>query len=303
MVASAASSPGNALNVVLLAGGYGTRLGKLGRDQSKGLLRLGETPLVDHLVQVLVELPVPFALFFVTNRRLGEAFRDWAGGIGGDVPTVLDNGTNSPEERLGAVGDLCLALEHCGQGQDVLVMVTNALFYFSLKDFAEEFYERQDADVLLAIQEEANTRALRNRGVVGISSDGQVDIFQDKPKMPAGKETALPIHRLRSRILLRAVHYLESNADPDAPGHLMEWLVERVMVVGWKAPGSRLDVGTLMGYREAVKRFKVSPAKPNREQSSASRKSIGPPKGQVINNARGRERVVILQQTGLDGSE
>ena len=246
------------MNVIVLAAGYGTGLGPLGRDRPKGLLQLGGRPLLDYLLAGLSELPGPLDIHVVTNRRFLPAFTAWAGEHEGgfsSAPTILDDGTYSPDERLGAVGDLSFGLKHAGYDRDVLVMVTDTLFGFSLGDFVREFDQRTDADVLLAIQEEKDRKVLRRRGVVTLADDSRVTRFQEKPDEPCSTSTALPIYLLRSTMLSRVSEYLRRGGNPDAPGHLIEWLVDRVHVVGWTAPGSRADVGTPESYRSALDRF------------------------------------------------
>lgn len=66
------------MNVIVLAAGYGTRLGDLERDCPKGLLQLGEMCLLDRLLMGLTEIPGPIGLYLVTNRRFLPAFREWA---------------------------------------------------------------------------------------------------------------------------------------------------------------------------------------------------------------------------------
>ena len=248
------------MNVIVLAAGYGTRLGPLGRDRPKGLLQLGGQSLLGHLLAGLTELPGPLDIHVITNRRFLPAFTKWADEHErrfSAVPTILDDGTHSPDERLGALGDLSFALEHAGYDRDVLVMVTDTLFGFSLGDFIREFDQRSDAEVLLAIQEEKDWNVLRRRGVVTLAADGRVTRFQEKPDEPCSSSTALPIYLLRSTMLYRVSEYLRTGGDTDAPGYLIEWLVDRAHVAGWAAPGSRVDVGTPEAYRSALGRFRA----------------------------------------------
>ena len=55
------------INVVLLAAGYATRLGGRGTDAPKGLLDLGGRPLLDRLLEGLVDYPGRYLLTLVTN--------------------------------------------------------------------------------------------------------------------------------------------------------------------------------------------------------------------------------------------
>ena len=249
------------MNIIVLAAGYGTRLGPIVGPIvgcPKGLLRLGDRCVLDHLLASVDTLTRPFTLWVVTNTRFIDAYRGWADEAAArltTVPIVLDDGTRAPEERLGAIGDLAFALERIDRDRDTLVMVTDTLFEFSLGRFLEELDARPSADLLLAVLEEADREALGSRGVVILNSAGWVDRFQEKPQEPCSQLTALPLYLIRRSLLPQVHEYLASGGDPDAPGHLIEWLVDRVRVAGWRAPGARLDVGTPAGYREACSLF------------------------------------------------
>ena len=222
------------MNVIVLAAGYGTRLGAIGRERPKGLLERGGKPLLDHFPAKVNELPGSPDLYIVTNQRSSKALRLWADGARGSlglVPAILDDGTSRPEERLGAVGDLSL-VDHAGQDTDALVLATDTLFDFSFADFVREFDRRAEAEVLLAIQEENDRRVLRRRGVVSLTPQGWVNQFQEKPEAPSFALTALPIYLLRVVVLPLVEEFMQTGRDPDAPGHLIKWLVDRVRVAG-----------------------------------------------------------------------
>lgn len=248
----------DALSVVILAAGYGTRLGAIGRSRPKALLPLGGRPLVAHLLEEVEGIPGLAEVRMVVNARFRDPLETWAREDGGglSVPLrILDNGTTSPSERLGAVGDLAFALDHVLPGADILVLVTDTLFDFSIQDFVEEFRSRPPAEVLLAVLEETDPVVLQRRGVVSVDGHGRIVRFQEKPDRPSSTVTAAPVYLFRSAIIPLVTEYLEAGGNPDAPGHLLEWLVDIVRVEAWRASGGRIDVGTPEGYRLARRRF------------------------------------------------
>ena len=71
----------------------------------------------------------------VTNSRFAPDFAAWAA-ASQDV-IVHDDGTTSNDDRLGAVGDIDLVIEHAGlAGEELLVLAGDNLFEFSLPGFA-----------------------------------------------------------------------------------------------------------------------------------------------------------------------
>lgn len=273
------------LRALLLAAGYGTRLGELGRSTPKPLLELGGRPLADHLLDDLVRIPGLVELRVVTNARFRAALQGWAQGAEARAPFpvhVLDDGTEGPDERLGAVGDLALALDLGASGpgrggrpqggppspplegltgepeDDWLVLSGDTLPGFPLGRLVREWGARPEADVLLTVESEADPERLRSRGVVAVDGAGRVTAFQEKPREAASNLTALPIYLFSGGVLPRIAEYLERGGEVDAPGHLVAWLVDRVRVEGWRPPGGlpRVDVGTPQGLEAARRRFK-----------------------------------------------
>ena len=92
------------MKAVILAAGYATRLYPLTRDEPKHLLEVAGRPILDRL---LGQLPLEEldAVFVVTNAKFAGRFREWAAGAQVEVE-VIDDGTTSEEDKVGAIGDL-----------------------------------------------------------------------------------------------------------------------------------------------------------------------------------------------------
>lgn len=244
------------MQALVLAAGYGTRLGRLGAEHPKALLPVGGRPLLDHFVDRLVELGSVEALHLVTNHRFVDRFDAWRSGR--DLPfrlTILDDGTTRPEEKLGAVGDLALAVRSLDLGAETLVAGSDNVFDFSVGGLVRRLRERRDAAAAVTVVEEDDVHRLRTSGVPRLAADGTVLSFQEKPDEPPSRLLVPPLYLFRRRGLLAVGTYLEQGGEPDAPGHFLSWLVERETVVGWTAPGGRFDVGTPERYEEVRRRF------------------------------------------------
>ena len=96
------------MKCVLLAAGYATRRRPLTDDLPKHLLPVGERPMLDWVLDRVREVQDVDKVHLVTNSRFAPAFGRWAEA---NEVAVHDDGTTSNEDRLGAVGDLRLAIE------------------------------------------------------------------------------------------------------------------------------------------------------------------------------------------------
>ena len=123
------------MKCVILAAGYATRLRPLTDDVPKHLLPVGERPMLDWVLDRVREVEDVDTVHLVTNSRFAPAFRRWAEV---NEVAVYDDGTTSNEDRLGAVGDLRLAIDEAGLDDDELVVLAgDNLFEFSLPRFVE----------------------------------------------------------------------------------------------------------------------------------------------------------------------
>src|SRR5205085_1548178 len=101
------------MKVLILAAGYGTRLYPLVKDTPKPLLQIGNRPLIDFLLERVGGLKDLSEVMVVTNNKFANHFKEWARGHKRyKVPiTIINDGTETPDDRLGSVGDINYALE------------------------------------------------------------------------------------------------------------------------------------------------------------------------------------------------
>ena len=239
---------------VVLAAGYGTRLGALGRDTPKALLNIGGRPVIDHLLESLAGIGVSRVLA-VTNARFHGAFEAWVAGEGHPMPVELVcDGSTEPANRLGAVRDLDLALRRIGGGRDVFVSASDNLYAADLSVLTRRFAVVKEP--VVALIEEKDARKLSRSGVAVPGPDGRLAAFVEKPAVPPSCYAAPPLYVYPAGIEDDIEAFLaDPERDHDAPGNLVAFLVPRRAVWGVVLEGSRLDIGSLTSYEEAQRRY------------------------------------------------
>lgn len=238
------------MNALVLAAGYATRLYPLTRDCPKALLPIGGRPIIDYLLDDLETLPGMTHIYVVTNHRFIGRFQEWADAHpGGKRLVLLDDGSHTPDDRRGAIGDIAWAIEHAGLRQRLLVVASDNLLPFRLRELVC-FSESKGSDCITCYHA-GNPERLRRTGIIARGDDGRVLRFEEKPLHPWSDLAVPPVYLYTPHTLPLFEEYLRAGCDPDSPGRFVPWLLERRPVFAYLFSGEPQDIGTPESYAEA----------------------------------------------------
>lgn len=243
------------MNALILAAGYATRLYPLTKDFPKPLLEVGGRTILDHLLAQLDAIDAIKRVWLITNHRFMPHFTRWRQGRTGGKPVdLIDDGTLTNDDRLGAVGDLLVALQSVGTDDDLLVTAADNLLEFPLADLVNAFRRRPLSHVCVhGVDDPAR---LRRTGVVVLGAEDRVIEFREKPAKPRSNLAVPPIYLLARATLPRVGEYLGGGGLPEAPGHFIEWLCRQEAVHAHRIHGTILDIGTPESLGAARARFR-----------------------------------------------
>jgi glucose-1-phosphate thymidylyltransferase len=243
------------VKLVVLAAGYATRLYPLTLDRPKALLPVAGRPMLEHVLARLAPIPGIDSVYVVTNAKFAGQFADWAAGYdgGGREVRIVDDGTTSDEDKLGAIGDLDLVLQREGVADDVVVVAGDNLFSENLVDFGRYALERRAP--ILAVYDVGSLEAIRSYNAIEVDEDGRITFFEEKPARPRSTLTGIALYFYPRESLPLVHRYVDEGQNPDQPGRLVEWLYTRTPVYTWRVPGIWFDVGSAEGLREADRVF------------------------------------------------
>lgn len=243
------------MKVFLLAAGYATRMYPLTRNQPKPLLEVAGAPILSHMLERVLELPHVSEVVVITNSRFQDSIRGWAVAHAGRVPIrVLDDGSTSDDDKLGAVGDLGFALEQVPlDGEDWLVAAGDNLLEFSLVPLHAVF-ESTGCPLLAVRTVSRDGPSPYNETTV--AADGRVTRFREKPPDPGSDLAAIALYLFPAHVASLLARYLADGGNRDAPGHFIAWLVGETEVYAEHIAGAWFDIGSLSGLATARERFR-----------------------------------------------
>jgi len=249
------------MDALILGAGYATRLYPLTKDRPKPLLPVGGVAIIERICRQLAEAPELDTIHIVTNHTFVGPYEKWLQDYGRRrVPPPLlalhDDGTTTPENRLGAIGDLRFVLERAKLDTDLLVIAGDNLIDADLGDFVQTGRAK---GATVGVKDFHDPAKATLYGVVEMSPDSRIVGFEEKPPRPKSSRVAVGLYYLPRKTLPLVQRYLEEGHSKDAPGYYLQWLVTQVPVYGHVLPGEWYDIGDLDSYRRADERMSSRP--------------------------------------------
>ena len=241
------------MKAIILAAGYATRLYPLTENKSKALLSIGGKPIISHIVDSLVKIEALDKIYVISNSRFYGDFVQWQRESGFEMVEVLDDGTDSDENKLGAIGDIDFVIRNKNIDDDLFIIAGDSFFTFELQDFYK-YYKTIDRDCVCA-KELDDLDLLRRFAVAGVDSDNKITDLVEKPSEPQSNLGVYASYIYTKNTAKLVEKYLADGNKPDAPGFFLQWLYDKKDVYIYKIDGEIFDIGTPESYRQAQERF------------------------------------------------
>lgn len=239
---------------LILAAGYATRLYPLTQNFPKPLLKVGEFSILDRLIRDVDSIPSIDEHIIVTNHNFARLFEEWRSKSVYSKPIrIIDDGTTTNENRLGAVRDILLVIEQLVEPVDLLVLAGDNVIDFSFAPFVE--FARQKGTSCISYHVEPSIAALQKTGVLETDENFRVLAMLEKPQNPPSNYAVPPFYYYRASDLPLLKKALDEGCGFDAPGNLASWLCTQTEMYAWQLTGSRYDIGDLPSYESVCKLF------------------------------------------------
>lgn len=235
------------MKALFLAAGFSTRLYPLTQNFPKGLLAVANKPIISFLLNQVVQLFESGRIdevALITNDRSYQHFHDYLTKEVKIPVQLINNQVTEPTDRLGAIGDLDLALDLLGWNDDLLVLPSDTICSVQLSKVLEFFHQNQT--ITNVVFDTKDTSIIQN-SLGCVTLDEQIiTSFTEKPAEPESSITSVPIYLYPADNLSLIKKYADDTTqNHDSPGAIIPWLLTQTEVSGYQIDGYYYDVGTI----------------------------------------------------------
>ncbi len=237
---------------LILAAGYATRLYPLTENFPKPLLKIGNSTILDMLIDDIENSKNIEKYVVISNHKFVDTFNKWALTRKENI-LVVDDGTTSNDNRLGAVKDIQFAIDKANIQDDILVIAGDNVLDFSLNNFIE-YAKRKNVSCVMRYFEK-DKKKISKSGCLVIDENEKVLLMQEKPQEPESNWCCPPFYYYISEDAAKIKKAIADGCATDAPGGLVEWLCIHSEVYAMEMPGKRYDVGDIKSYKNVLFEF------------------------------------------------
>ena len=236
------------MRVVLLAGGFGTRLNNV----PKGLIKVDGKNILDYIYEQVRQLGVPIYLY--SNVLYAKKYYDWVKDKNIEfyiVPDVLPHNSN------GVWGNF-MEFSYVFGIDDTLLVATDNYFDVDLRDFMN--FKNNHNKIIVKYIEDKSLIVKRFGNVLFDPYTKRVIKFVEKPQTindAISNYVATGIIYLNRETIKEYLPMYMSKGNIDSLGGFIQFLIDKVPVYAYEYYGEWYDVGNLEVINKIKKKHKV----------------------------------------------
>lgn len=243
------------MDAIILAAGYATRLYPITENMPKPLVNVAGRPIVEHIILKLEQVDKIDRIYIVTNDKFQTHFNGWLKGFDTKKPIeILNDGTKSNEERLGALGDVHFVISQKNIDNEIIVVAGDNLFELSLPD-VYNFFKKTKSNVIV-LHDVKDLELAKHYGIVEINSDNLIINFEEKPVSPKSTLVSTGIYLFPKKTIDLIKKYIAQGNSPDKTGNFIEWLHKRDKVHSFVTGKKWYDIGSMEQLEIANRHYK-----------------------------------------------
>jgi glucose-1-phosphate thymidylyltransferase len=245
------------MKVLILAGGFATRLWPITENRAKPLLRLAGKTILAH---ILAKIPTEYEVILLTNQKFKADFEDEIAKISRENIKIFLEDAITDGEKLGALSAISVAIDFYKINENLVVLAGDNL----LPELIIENLIPQKDEAILVSREVATLYEARKFGVLELASNNSkqlknqekiiIKAFEEKPEKPKSKFVSTGFLALGKNLLTILQDFAQKS--PDALGGIFPKLLSlNKKVYALPVGGEWFDVGSFETYLVAHKKI------------------------------------------------
>lgn len=235
------------MRVLILAGGFATRLWPLTEHRAKPLVPLAGKPMLSHLVE---KIPTNIPLFLSTNACFAKDFEQWASTSfpNRQIQILVEDSQNEAEKK-GALSAVAEFLERVPAEDDLCILAGDNYFGMAFQNFLDFFTEKPSFPILAAY----DVKSLSEASLFGVvvPKDGEfVQNFEEKPEAPRSTLVSTGAYIFPAKVLPMLSAYAEKARD-DLGGIFEHFLSHDLSVRYFAFSETWFDIGSFPAFLDA----------------------------------------------------
>ena len=211
-------------------------------------------PVLEHIIENLQQIDQIGRISIVTNDKFEPHFNEWLKDFDAKKPVeIINDGTKSNEDRLGALGDIHFAIIQKEINEDIIAIAGDNLFELSLQD-VHNFFRKRNSNVIV-LHDVKDFELAKQYGIVEVQ-DNIVANFEEKPISPKSTLASTGIYLFPKKNIELIKKYIAQGNNPDKTGNFIEWLHKRDKVFSFITDKKWYDIGSIDQLEKADKHYK-----------------------------------------------
>lgn len=241
------------MKALILAAGYATRLYPLTKNTPKPLLDIGNKKVIEYIFEKIENVEIIDEIFIVTNAKFYFKFINWSKNyISSKKIEIINDGTFSNEDRLGAIGDIEYVVKNKEINDDLLVIAGDNLFEFSLNNFVDFF--KLSSNSVIALCDLKDKNKIKNKfGCIELNSSKVIG-FEEKPEFPKSSLAAIACYIYSKKHVLDLFKD-NLNSNFENIENIMKNFIDKKELNGYVFSEKWLDIGNFNQLEEARRRY------------------------------------------------
>ena len=233
------------MNLLILGAGYAMRLRPRTETIAKPLIHVAGRAMVDHVLDAMAPIEGLRRTVLISNNRFFGDYESWLERAERRTraltPVLLNNGSNSPEDKKGAIGDLHHSMHEADLfGDDLIVVGGDNLFTHSQEGFVQF---SQDKPAVIATYDVGCSEIVKRFASRSTHEDGRIHEFCEKPTDPRTTVAGTAFYFFKAETLSHVNDYIDEGRNPDNAGFLFQYLFPRIPTYACPIEGHWYDIG------------------------------------------------------------